>query len=1823
MSPPEPDPVRVRAAARGWVTRCSKKLQELCATEEVDLVQLNDAIEEFDARLNVLDNAQSIVELELPDEKLEADIEAAAEFREKSRVPRIAATKIIANEQNESLGAAARADSASVGSQDARLPKLQLPTFSGDIKLWPGFWEQFEVAVDKSDMPDISKLSYLLSLLKGEAKLAVNGLSLTAANYKTACEILRKRYGRPERLIFCHIQDLLNLSVPKQPKTSVLWEMYDTLQSHVRSLEVLGISGSQYGVVLTPLILSRLPPDMRLEWAREGEQHEGDLDFLLKFLLGEIGRRERSQTFVKETVESVAQETRTTRVATAAALHITSGNKNCVLCGRSSHPVHKCYNLTKVPVGDRKSVLSEAHLCFKCLSPKSSGHDFRKCAVKCARCSGSHHMILCHNTKPQTHSKHTAQQSQDTDSSGPHAPTTSAATITSVATQADSMSSTGVIMLHKGMTCNPKGKSHVLLQTAKVKVRGSKGTADAVVLFDTGSDRTYMSERLVNAIGPEWIRTQHVSYASFGSSEPSAPVLRNVYSVSLCGRQGSVTITATEVPTICAAMYRPPLPPSVVEMLGDDVQLVDLDEGEITVDIVVGLDVYWRLMSTEVITLPLGLVAQRSVFGWIVSGSLADSQSASHCHVQVSHQLLCLNDVSESTIRQFWELESVGICESAESDPVMENFKMTVKHCEGRYSVALPWKSKSFKLLANEAGARRRLDKLSKKLAEDPALECRYNEALREMESTGVIHEVPQDEVVSPYLTYYLPHRPVVKEASVSTKIRPVFDASAKGPSGVSLNDCLETGPCLLPSLVEILIRFRRWKIALTSDIQKAFLQIRVRREDQDVHRFFWMDQDKVRIMRFDRVPFGNKSSPFLLNATIQWHLSQYPTSPVVYELRENMYVDDWLSGADDEKDACRMFAEANTIMGDAGMILTKWDSSSGVVSEMLHEHFEEKHLGSESVKVLGLKWSPETDCFSFGGIAIPSCLVITKRVILSIMSRLFDPLGLLTPFLMVAKCLFQDLWKEGIDWNQQVPETHCSAFLEWLKGLDLVKGWEIPRRYVDVPWRDAVQFELHAFCDASERGYGCCIYLRVLLSSGHWSTSLVISKAKLAPLKRITIPRLELMGALLGARLLVFVRKSLKLPEDVAFRCWTDSMVALAWIRNDPHKWKTFVSNRVAEIQSLTPPDHWQHCPGTLNPADLVTRGISAEDLIQSPVWLVGPPFLADQVPLCREDHECSQQKLLQMTDEIEVETSTVAVAVETSGGKATKFLDVERWSSLGKSLRVVGWILRFVSNARCPASTRQVGELTYNELCQAKVVLLKSVQEQNYHEELASLAEGRSVSQRSYIFRLSPFIGDDGLLRVKGRLQFSGLSETEKHPVIVPKGHLSYLLALHVHLSQKHAGVNSMLVSLRDQYWIVGARSVCKTVKRGCVACRRQDASSGDQPMAPLPSVRVTPSPPFATTGLDHGGPLFCCDHPGQKFYILLFTCAVVRAVHLEMVDALTAETTLLALRRFISRRGMPAVIMSDNAKGFKKLAKEQLKFFGPEGPKWSFIAPRAPWWGGWWERLIASVKSALKKSLGSRSLTRVELETSLHEIEGCINSRPLVHRGDGVDSGPPLTPSHFLLGRTVTSKPSVVEKVPAVTAEDLFLRLEIRSQVLEEFWSVWLKEYIRNLPPIRGPSVDSDLVKGTVVLVQDEQAPRLQWPLAVIEKVFPGRDGIVRTAEVRTAKGTLIRPIQRLHSLEIYDRISECSVEPPKFCFENPVEDIPDNSHTTGDQTPVGNGMASGVERDVGVPDQETDDTLRSASWDTVDTGLNGYLSRAGRQIRPPKKLDLYFW
>ena len=1257
-----------------------------------------------------------------------------------------------------------------------------------------------------------------------------------------------------------------------------------------------------------------------------------------------------------------------------------------------------------------------------------------------------------------------------------------------------------------------------------------------MVLFDTGSDRSYISQSLVNKLDAEWVGGQHVAYAAFGSKKPSKAELRNVFQVHLKNNDGNFqSLFVTEVPVICAPVYNPEVPRHVLQSLGD-FSWADNEVGQtVSVDILIGLDAYWKFIRGKVVSIPeQGLCAQESVFGWIVSGALSESGLTSVefglTHNVVTHQLFCVSEVPESQLRSLWDLESIGITRDESSgalDDVLRDFREHVCFTDGRYEVALPWKSKTAArgLKDNEKQASARLVSLDRKLARDPELQCKYDGVIEEMQASGIVEEVPSGEMKSSFPVFYMPHRPVVRESSLTTKVRPVFDASAKGSNGVSLNDCVETGPNLIASLTEVLMRFRRWKVALTADITKAFLQISVRRADRDVHRFLWSHQGQVKVMRFLRVPFGNRCSPFLLCATLQHHLSSVPSSHVVEELQENLYVDDWLSGEDSDEEACDMIVESSEVMDQANMSLAKWGSNSEAVGELLQREFQDKMVEGEVVKVLGMKWLATLDCFTFDGVKVPSGLLVTKRVVLSFIARLFDPLGFAAPFVMTAKCIFQDLWKRGFQWDEPVPVEVQAKFLRWVDGLECLRQWQIPRNYTGGAWRDIRHLQLHAFGDASEKGYGAAVYLRAELSDGSVSSSLVVAKAKVAPLKRVTLPRLELLGSLLCARLLVFVRQALKLPLETEYRCWTDSMVALAWIQSDPSRWKAFVAKRVTEIQDLTAPDHWFHCPGCENPADLVTRGIFAEELVQSDLWLRGPSFLVNEGDPHVESPQSAGLCLVVSEMRETVETSLISTQV----GKGLR-LEVHRWGSLSKAIRVVGWLLRFRHNVKGPQSHRIVGELKLEELDKAKFMLIRCVQQQEYGPEFEALLKGHQVSKSSSISKLSPFVGKDGLLRVKGRLEFAELTYEERHPIILPKSHLSLLLIRFQHRLLKHAGVPSMIASLRNQYWIVGVRRMAKQVKRECIACQRQDAPAANQPWAPLPALRVTQAPPFVVTGMDHAGPLYCSDAGGKKFYILLFTCGVVRAVHLELVSSLTTEETLLALRRFVARRGLPSVIYSDNARTFVAAAARLWEHFGPLRPELKFFAPRSLWWGGWWERLIKSFKTALRRSVGSKSLTRTELETTLHECEACINSRPLTFVGDDLDSSQPLTPAHFLVGRGVIHQPVGAKEHPVSTAQELVSRLEVRNVILDRFWSVWSTEYVRNLPVCTGSAAQGELLKGSVVLVQDEGRSRLHWPLGVIQNVYPGKDGIVRTVQVKTAKGLLTRPIQKVHNMEI---------------------------------------------------------------------------------------------
>lgn len=1725
-----------RGAAKSWVSRSLKELEDLFEDADTSLELLDAAVSKLDQRLAAYEALQTEVELLLdePDD-LDADIDETDQFLRNARKIRAQAVTRF----KKLSGVDDKASTTSKERSEVKLPRLELPKYSGDLTEWQSFWDRFEALVDQSELPDISKFSYLQSILKGEALSVIQGLALSSANYKVACDLLKERFGRPERIIFAHVQGLLNISLPPRAKGAgqceSLWKLQDQLLCHVRSLEGLGISGDKYGVVLSPIILSKLPQDIRLEWSRESSGLEGDLEWLLKFLQQEIQRRERSETFKDVTVEkgTVRHEVERKKVSSASALQTTSEEvpTHCVFC-QKRHKSEKCWEMLKLDMTAREEKVKQKGLCFKCLL---TGHHSRLCKgkVKCSLCGGNHNVLFCRAFRPSNGANDPPRKETVTHKPSDH-----------VSSQSSNAVSSAESVGHVSISHDQRVKSTVL-QTAKIKVLTNGGdSVDATVMFDLGADTTYVSHDFVRRIKPKWVTSKYTSYSAFGNKKSQGSKERNVYDVNLLDTQGhNHSVCAVEVMSICPPLRRQRVPEEVLQSLSH-LPLAD-DYGhdrDLTLDILVGVDNYWRFVSADSAVRLDDLVAQKSVFGWILSGSCLKSHEET-----VSHQMLCIstaNHVNESDLHNFWKLESVGIYTEKDvptKNPVLENFEDSVQFVDGRYEVALPWKNEDvkLKLLDNENVARKRLSVLNYKFVKNPDLKEAYDEVLKGYEENGIVVEVPLSEMESPYPTYYMPHRPVIREC-VSTKIRPVFDASAAGPNGISLNNCLESGPSLIPDLVEILLRFRRWNVALTADITKAFLQIGVQRADQDVHRFLWQCGNRVRVMRFVRVPFGNTSSPFLLNATIQHHLNAYPESATVKELKENLYVDDWLSGAYTVEEASKMLGEAQKILSGAGMTLSKWHSNSDFLINQHCQYFESE---DDVTKLLGMYWNSSEDVFSFKGLNLDEKfdLCFTKRNVLSLIARMFDPLGLISPFTMYAKILFQEIWRLGLGWDDTLPNDLQLKFQCWVDSIKTIKNFEIDRCYFPMLLlRSFEGLEMHAFSDASEKGYGSIVYLRMPKSQEEFYVSFVMSRTKVAPIKRVTLPRLELLGALLSARLICFVKSALHLPDSVRVACWTDSKVALSWIKGDPSKWKMFVANRVTEIQTLTSPSDWFHCPGTDNPADLMTRGVLADQLIGNDMWLRGPKWLSDSSCFCTGiTVDYNVHSFATPNEENVGEDLVMAVNEE-----ATSVFNFCRFSDFTKVMNVVAWVRRFIHNCKNNGS-KHTGPLTYEELSQAKDTIVTCVQKGSYEKEMNALSQEKSLPRCSSLRKLDPFLDSNGLLRIKGRLQYSELSYDSKHPIIIPNCHVAKLIVQFQHKLLKHAGVHTLMSTIRNSYWIIGLRQIAKRVCRECVACKRFDSRPCSQPAPPLPELRVKSSFPFAITGLDYAGPLFAVDQPSKKLYILLFTCAVTRSVHLELTDSLSVPDCVLAIRRFSARRGLPSVIYSDNAKTFVSVANMLQQYFSMLSPEWKFIAPRSPWWGGWWERLVRSVKSALKKSLGTRCLTKCELETTLSEVEACINSRPLTYVSEDHDVNKPLTPSHFLIGRVAGFQPQVSDEHVNISSKHLSEREVVRKRQLDKFWKMWSDDYLRNLPPtVKGFKPNCNVKKGSLVLLREDNVPRMNWPLGIITDLFPGSDGIVRCVNVKTAKGVLCRSIQKLHDLEIsYDvNNASCNSEVP---------------------------------------------------------------------------------
>ena len=678
-------------------------------------------------------------------------------------------------------------------------------------------------------------------------------------------------------------------------------------------------------------------------------------------------------------------------------------------------------------------------------------------------------------------------------------------------------------------------------------------------------------------------------------------------------------------------------------------------------------------------------------------------------------------------------------------------------------------------------------------------------------------------------------------------------------------------------------------------------------------------------------------------------------------------------------------------------------------------------------------------------------------------------------------------------------------------------------------------------------KSYGAAAYL-----CNRTQTTLIIAKNRVAPLKTITLPRLELMAAVIGARLAKHIQNSIPITT-VQF--WSDSQIVLCWLRSTKPL-KRFVENRVREIRVLTDITKWKYCPTDENPADLLTRGLSADNFKNNSLWWNGPSWLPERLLWPRCDINIQMTSIV--ADET-LDTDQTLDAPTTSGSDKTahtsgqllhtgigRLLDITAYSSYKKLLRVTAYISRFITNCRSSRSTRELGPLTVHELRQAELMWIIDSQSTVYSDEKANMM---SKSSRLLLVRqLRLFLDKDIAIRCGGRIHNAPVHEDTKFPYLLPSKHpLTRLIVFDTHIEQLHAGVNGTLTHLRQRFWIPCIRQTVKSIIRKCVICRKVSSrpfNSPDPP--PLPKCRLSDSPPFSVTGVDFTGAMYVKNDVGQekKVYVCLFTCASTRAVHLEVVPDLTEESFLQAFRRFASRKSLPVIMISDNASTYMAAANHLKQLFestslktslSQKGIEWRFIPKRAPWYGGFWERLIGITKTTLKKTLGRSYVTMDKLQTVLTEVEAIMNDRPLTHVSSSVADPEPLTPSHLLLGRRLTALPypdvTIDADVQQLTPSTARKQVSVLHELLDKFWTRWRSEYLtalREHHKVTGNN-EQNITVGDVVQVHDE-TPRSKWKLAIIEELIPGNDGFTRAAKIRTTSGLTNRPITKLYPLEV---------------------------------------------------------------------------------------------
>ena len=1106
-----------------------------------------------------------------------------------------------------------------------KMEKPKMPKFSGDVREYAIFRADFKYTIE-TRYSKRDAMTILRTCLVGRPLELIKGIG---SDYDAAWEYLDSVWGDPRYVSDTITQDISKFKSLHEGEDARFCELVHLVRRCYNTLKEVGLPSDMDNSHMLSIIEQKMCVDDRKVWSRELQKDKkpASLKGLMDWMSSEMKSRMRATAPI-----------RTTGNSSRLVHHLTKTNDGqndnlirhkCWFCKNSTHFPDQCEKIASLNHENRLKIVKENHACFSCLKRAGRDHKMSNCSRRrqCPeiengkQCTSFHHQLLHKSTKVNVR----------------------------------------VALANENQAA--------LLPIISVNICGSdKLYKRGNVLFDSGAQISLIRLETAENLG---LKGNDVSITITKVGGEEETVKTKVFKVPIISLDTRKTYSITAVGMFCIS-------DDVTDIKSENLagrfglSRNEIHRGKGAIDLLIGIDHAFMHVGE---TRQAGcMIARNSPLGWVVFGSPPGETSG-------KYKVFNIKFATPVDLTDFWTTESMGVevkscsCEPDELSQIEREEKMIIeKSCQkvgNQWLIPYPWKKDPSQLPDNRAQAIKRLKSTERRLMKHPEQAEAYNQQMKEMTDMNFSRKL-SDEELKNYKgpIHYISHHGVLRPEKASTPLRIVFNSSSVY-QGHCLNDYWLKGPDLLNSLFGVILRFRENEVAVSGDISKMYHRVLIPEADQHVHRFLWRNFDTSRppdTYVKTVLTFGDKPAPAMAQIALRQtakegnHVSQQAAATIT----DNSYMDDICDSVHTIKEAQTLIKEVDNVLEKGGFNIKGWSSNKDLDQQSENRLEEEMRplQRNSGEKVLGVAWNCSNDLSCF--ITKVKCLKpITKRKILSQVAKVYDPIGFATAFLIRAKVGLQELWQAGVDWDEELSADVQAKWIEFFQELEKLNDISFQRGLFSL---NSVGLPLLCiFADACEYAFGTCAYLRWGKDDGTFEIRFVAAKSRVAPLKKLTIPRLELQAALLAARLSKTIQKEsrLKFKEIVYF---TDSTIVLAWIQSTSREYKQFVSSRVGEIQSISDPKQWRHIPGEVNVADDVSRGIPVREL--NGRWQHGPEFLR----LPQEDWP--QDSAEPNENEVAKEIRKIVCTVKTT----ENVIDSRKYSSWRKLIRITAYVLRFM---------------------------------------------------------------------------------------------------------------------------------------------------------------------------------------------------------------------------------------------------------------------------------------------------------------------------------------------------------------------------------------------------------------------------------------------------------------------------------------------------------------------------------------------------------------